>query len=126
MNNEITQSDLAHFTGSESFYRHWTKRLIYSEGINYLVENGASWLVDAIASYQFEGVVTKDEDLRNFQIWELKREDVGNGATLVCRADSDKPSVIEQKIEFTDFPLPSIKLYAERGEYLTLMLPSER
>lgn len=113
---------LDNFIGSTQFYWHWTRSLIYTDGIHYLVENGAAWLVDAIASYQFE-IRLHHRELRDFQLWTLKVAD--NVGVLECRADSDRKPVIEQRIEFTDFPMPEITLYVERGEYLTLLLPSE-
>jgi len=114
--------DLGQFTGSETFYRHWTRKLIYTDGIHYVVENGAAWLVDAIASYQFDPSLSRG-DLREFQLWTLKVAD--NVGVLTCQVDSNAPAVITQHIEYTDFPMPEITLYVERGEHLTLLLPSE-
>src|SRR5690606_36125280 len=49
------QARLQRFTGSETFYTHFTGRLIYTEGVQYLAEHaGAYWLIDAIASWQTE------------------------------------------------------------------------
>ena len=130
MNNRIsniTESDLKQFTRRlEHWYRHWTGKLVYTDGIHFLVENGAGWLLDAIASYQFDSRL-KQGDLRHLQVWELKRDTTGVGATLVCRADAGRPAVIEQVFTSTDFPFPFIELWAVRGggEELTLMLPGE-
>jgi len=115
-------NDLGQFTGSEQWYRHFLRGLIYTDGIHYLVENGAAWLVDAIASHQMSKKLVGP--LRDFQLWELK---VKNGkAVLTCKADSDQKPVITQRIEYTDFPMEHITIYVERGEHLTMMLPSER
>jgi hypothetical protein len=124
---EFTESDLEQFIDTEKWYRHWTGRLLFTNGIHFLVEHGAGWLVDAIASYQPSDVLQKGMN-RDFQLREMNvyPEDHVPRAQLTCRADSDRPAVIVQDIEFTDFPLPSIKLYVERGEELVLMLPSER
>ena len=117
----LQPSDLNQFTGSAMFYRHWTGRLIYTEGVKYLAEKGdAYWLVDAIVSHQPDKRL-KTPELAAFQLWELVvHED--KSATLTVRADSDQPAVITQEIPFTDFPLDSIKLYVCTG---TLLLPSE-
>lgn len=120
----ITEANLANFYGSEQFYRHWTRRLIYTEGVHFLEQNGAGWLVDAIASHQLNPKLNEG-DLRDFQVWELKLNGKG-GCTLTCKADSDKPNVVTQEIEYTDFPLDNFTLWVERGEEMTLMLPSER
>jgi len=128
----IIESDLNQFNGTESYYRHWTRKLVYTDGIHYLESNGAGWLVDAIASHQLNPKLNKG-DLADFQLWELTVEATAKGrkATLTCRADSDVKPVVTQEIEYTDFPLPSIKLYVEAGAVgdtacKVLMLPSER
>lgn len=130
---KLTEADLSQFTGSETFTRHWSRRLIFTEGVKFLAENAASgsgayWLIDAIASHQIEIKTLANkrdrDDLRDFQVWELKLNGKG-GATLTCRADSDRKPAVTQEIEFTDFEF-DIKLWVERGEEMTLMLPSER
>ena len=109
-----------------NFYAHWTKRLIYTEGVRQLAEEqGAYWLIDAIASYQ-PGIERRDARLRDFQLWNLKVKD--SKAKLECWADTGpgERAVVKQFIEFTDFPEGELKLYLERGERMTLMLPEER
>ena len=102
--------------------RYWTKRLVYTDGVQYLAEKGgAYWLIDAIASYQPDKRITCRPDLVDFQLWELAVSE-DKRATLTVRADSDKPAVITQDIPFTDFPLERVKLYVCNG---TLLLPSE-
>lgn len=121
-------NELAQFYGTEKYYRHWTRKLVWTDGIQYL-QDGAGWLLDAIASYQGEKSLSKD-GLEDFQLWELKVKD--SKAVLTCRADSDEPAVVEQLIEYTDFPMEYIKIYVERGsldgknECMIAMLPSER
>ena len=119
---EQIQDHCAGFSGSEEFFRHWTRKLIYTSGIRFLVEAcNAYWLLDVIASYQAR--CAKDEMLCDFQIWTLKA--TGNKATVTCLRDTDDIA-FTQDIEYTDFPLSEIKLYCERGEYMTVMLPNER
>jgi hypothetical protein len=126
----VSNNELAHFTGSQSMYRHWTKKMAYTEGCEYLCEKGAAWLIDAIATYQHDRRLTGNENLKYFQLWELAIN--GKGAILTCKEDSDTEPVITQVIEYTDFPLEKIKLYVELGsldgvkEELICMLPSER
>lgn len=118
----LHHSDLEQFTGSEMFYRHWTGRLVYTEGVAYLAEKGdAYWLIDAIISHQPDKRITSYSELVAFQLWELIVHD-DKSATLTVRADSNQSAVITQGIPFTDFPLESIKLYVCTG---TLLLPSE-
>jgi len=118
----LRESDLIQFCGSSEFFQHWTKRLVYTEGVRHMAEHGgAYWLIDAVASYQPDKRIASRPDLVDLQLWELA---VGEdkSATLTMRGDSDQPAVITQEIPFTDFPLAQIKLYVCNG---TLMLPSE-
>ena len=111
----ITQQDLNHFYGTMQYYRHWTGFLNLTDGVQYLNTNGAGWLIDAIASYQGEKAL-RTQELREFQLWNLKLDGKG-GAVLTCQADSNTPNLVEQKIEYTDFPF-DIKLYVENGVLL--------
>jgi hypothetical protein len=112
--------DLAQFTGSETIYRH-RGGLTYTEGVKYLAEQaGAFWLIDAIASWQPSPQVKHDPMLQKIQFWKL-RVNPDNSAILTCERDSDDVA-LTQEIEFTDFPLESVKLYLSNG---VLLLPSE-
>jgi len=118
----LRESDLTQFCGSSEFFQHWSKRLVYTEGVRHMVEHGgAYWLIDAVASYQPDKRITSRPDLVDFQLWELAvAED--KSAVLTMRPDSGQPAVITQAIPFTDFPLEQIKFYVCNG---TLMLTSE-
>lgn len=133
--NTITLSDLSRFTGTEEIHRNFIG-FPYTDGIQYLAEQAeAYWLIDAIASYQYQ--LKQDEYLAEFQVWVLSV--VGEGkrdypfllpkenhkAVLACWPDTPKeglkPAAIQQ-IEYTDFPLIELKLYVSGG---VLLLPSE-
>jgi len=120
------QAALSHFHGSETFYRHWTGKLIYTEGVKYLADTAeCHWLIDAIASHQ--PTCCKDMMLADFQVWYLLLEGQdavpwipvkANGAILTCWRDTpeeDSLPPIRQNIEFSDFALPQIKLYVSMG-----------
>lgn len=111
-------SELAHFTGTEHYYRISPSTVI-TDGCKYLADHaGAYWLMDAIASYlpQFTG----REEFISAKLTVVRSSadlilDNGNGKILDC-----------QHIPFTDFPLASINLYACWGdEFWVVMLPSE-
>lgn len=38
----ITPSDLSQFTGTTQYYRHWTKRLLYTDGVQYFAERAGT------------------------------------------------------------------------------------
>lgn len=119
------------------FYRHVTG-MTYTEGVkNMAEENNAYWLIDAISSHiifnpRFKARCAKDERYADMQIWILETND--NKARLFSVADTtqeelNKPTCL-QKIEYTDFPHPSIKFYCARNfingkETYTIMKPSE-
>jgi hypothetical protein len=126
----LSEHDLRQFTGSENWHRHgMQRRLIYTDGVQYLAEQGgAYWLIDAIASYvnsrQMGAAQLADGRLHTVQFWRLTVRD-GRGL-LECYADSGVPPCITQEIEYTDFPLPAVKLFMTfDGEHWCLMLPSE-
>ena len=128
----LTKNSLSHFSGSERFFSHWTNRLVYTEGVRYVAENGgAHWLIDAIASHQHE--CKKKELLKDFQVWRLYRDKLINRkAHLECLDGNSDKTLIHQEIPYTDFPLDEIKFYVEKGSVdglnitMVMMLPSER
>ena len=127
------QSDLAQFTGTESYHR-WSPlfpRMVLTDGAKFVADNGgthgAYWLADAIASHQPRAL--RDERLRDMQFWKLKvtEKNGRKSAVLTCRADSGERPAITQRIEYTDFDLPEIDLWVgpvDERSYC-LLLPSE-
>jgi hypothetical protein len=126
------ERELKNFTGSLTQYRT-PFGMLYTEGVQHLILestgvigangqrcNGAFWLLDAIASHQPQAKKACD----GFQLWTLTLHDQGasSGATLRCRADSDQEPIITQEIEYTDFPLASVKLYVIDN---VVLLPDE-
>lgn len=110
------QEALRHFNGSETCYRGGIPPIRFTEGVRYLAETaGAFWLIDLIASWQLDPKVRGCE----FQVWSLV---VTDGRAVATCHDDDKLIIASQRIEFTDFPLPEIKLWLVDR---TLMLPSE-
>lgn len=112
------EADLAQFCGTDNWWRHWSRRITYTDGVKHLAEKaGAFWLVDLVTSQQTARL------RQEFQIWTLT---VDRGkrpmAVATCQADTDEPPLVRQEIEYTDFPLPSIKLYLVGS---VLMLPGE-
>jgi len=125
-------AELAHAHGGGEVFRHWTGRLLYTEGVRELAElAGAYWLIDAVASHLYGPVEPEREP---FQVWTLAPHPADFGARLECRADSPPAPILRyQEIAFTDFPLRDaegapapFKLYLEAGSGLpVLMLPGE-
>ena len=117
------QHSLAQFYGSETLTR-WSPltRSVLSDGALYLAENaGAYWLFDAIDSH----LTTRGaNDLTEFTVARLRR--LPNDAAELTLDDGNGTIYATQRIEFTDFPLAEIKLYAcYNGAGWTHLLPSE-
>ncbi len=113
------EADLAHFCGTENWWRHWAGRITYTDGVKLLAEKaGAFWLIDLVASHQTARLRQEE-----FQIWILAVDrDKTPMAVATCQADTDAPVLVRQEIDYTDFPLPSIELYLLDD---VLMLPNE-
>ena len=118
-----------HTTGSEAFHRHWTGKLVYTDGVRFMAEEcGAWWLVDLIASWQIKARVRAEP----FQLWLLSAPASESGPWVAsCWTDTpgEGRRVARQTMEYSDFPeeLAPFRLYAEQsGAGLVLMLPEER
>lgn len=129
--NLLTEQDLRQFTGDLERYRHSLNRqVIYTPGVQHVAEKGqAYWLIDAIASWigsePFNEAAADDPRIGEVHFWTLERG-IGTEAILYAKADSPDPPFIEQAIEFTDFPLQQIDIWAAcDGTHWTLYLPSE-
>jgi hypothetical protein len=125
------RQELQQFTGDMERYRHGLNRqVIYTPGVQYLAEQaGAYWLIDAIASHigspAFRQAATHDPRIAEMHFWKLIVSD-NRSALLQATADSGEPAFIEQAIEFTDFILDKIDIWAAYdGQHWTLYLPSE-
>ena len=115
----LTKADLAHFTGSETWWRHALVRdVLFTDGAKHVADAGGGyWFLDEIAlAQQYERRVAGEA----FQVWKLKVMD-DRTATLACD-DGDGNVVFSKPIEFTDFPLDEISFYFCNN---TILLPSE-
>jgi hypothetical protein len=121
------ETELAHFTGTESYtnlrYPWLRKRFLLTDGVQYLAEKAqAYWLMDAIASHQTNPKVAAED----FQSWKLEVNEK-HAAVLTC-TDGNEKQLVRQEIPYTTFPLNSITLYATLDESLgglVVMLTSE-
>lgn len=133
--------ELAYFSGTERWYRHggfWRHEILLTDGVMHLAEHGgrnngtAFWLVDAIASYQGEKVLARHP----FQVWKLivtEEEGRSRCARLICTNGNSEKPIVEQEIEYTDFLLDEVQLYASvepvdatgKKKRVIILLPSE-
>ena len=113
-------SHLAQCSGTEQYHRTHPG-LLATDGAKYLADAaGAYWLLDIVWS-----VLRKITD--EFAVLELTLEK-GSSRAEVLIHDGREPKTIyhRQSIPYTDFPLPTIKLYLqENGLERVVMLPGE-
>lgn len=114
----LDEADLAGFTGSENWYRHFLGKSLYTDGVKYVADNaGAYWLLDEIAINQMLPKVKAEE----FQLWVLKVDLEKRSGVLTCD-DGNGNIVFTKKIDYTDFPLAEVRFYFTDN---TILLPSE-
>lgn len=113
------EAELRQFIGTEHYYRLLP---------TFVVTDGLKYLMDAAQCYwlgQLYGLHLVDIDFNDqpFTVLNLKR--VGSGAKIDIE-DGNGKVLSWQAVDYTDFPLQSITLYAQwAGEHWVGMLPSE-
>ena len=120
----ITQANLSQFTGTVNYTR-FMGNLLLTDGVMFLVKNGAGWILDIIASVRCLPKIRNEEK----EFWTLK-VDLEQHSAVITATDGDKGDgpiqLYRQVIEYTDFPLKELKLYViEDGPYKVVMLPTE-
>ncbi len=114
------QNNLGYCTGSENLYYHsMCKALNYTDGVRLLAKEGECyWLLDIVAS------VFKKLQGQEFNTIKLDVYRLGNGSTkaIFRIEDGNNKLIYQQIIDYTDFPLDSIKLFYTNN---VLFLPSE-
>lgn len=132
MNATELRENLNHFTGTENYHR-WSmlfRKCVLTDGTKFLAENAQCyWLMDAIASH-IPTAARADQRCRSMQFATLKKND-DKTAILTIVADKGEKPVVEQHIDYTDFPLDEIQVWVsvggteQDGMLWVLMLPSE-
>ena len=113
--NEIIEI-LSQFSGTENYYQHQFG-IYYTDGIMEMATIcQAFWLVDVVASYQFEPKISEE----HFQVFGLKVNE--DKSAIVEISDGNDNILMTQNLEFTDFPLPEIELWFSQK---VCYLPSE-
>ena len=115
-------AQLSQFTGTISYYR-LTSNIVLTDGTRYLADKaGAYWLMSAIASYL--PALTDQEDFVLAKLQVTRSYNTTSG--LLTLDDGNDHILAKQFIEYTDFVLDKIKLYAcWTGDFWVIMLPSE-
>lgn len=130
--NDLTPQNLANFYGTEGYTKFMS--LVLTDGAKFVAECDCHWLLIAIWSHQSKALQEKADGL---QVWKLRplKDDPEFKAVLVCE-DGNYNKLVEQKIEFTNFPFDrfeneEFQLWVEEGSLdgkttvQVCLLPSE-
>lgn len=120
MNEHALITALAHFSGTECYTRLYPQILL-TDGTKFLAENAdCFWLMDIFASHLLTSINPNQEPFTVLNL--IKHHD----SAMVVIDDGNGVILATQAIEYTDFPLESIKLYGCWNEaFWILMLPGE-
>jgi hypothetical protein len=115
------ERNLSYYTGTDGYHR-FNGNILLTDGVKYMAEAcQAYWFLDIIWSVLSTSKIINDYD-RIFCKLEMTSEDTA----IVSLDDGNKNILYFQRIDFTDFPLKEIKLFAfQDGEHRVLLLPSE-
>lgn len=103
------------FTGTEHYYKH-PFGIKFTDGVKYLADEcQCYWLLDIVASYQFDTNVKNE-----FQVFKLRVNE--DKTALIEISDGNHNVLATQDLEFTDFPLERIELWCIDN---VCILPSE-
>lgn len=112
----ITPGTLAGFISTTRYYRYMMG-LFLTDGTHYLASHGAGWLLDIVASARLVPEVRRVP----YEFWTLRVDKDTHKATVTCTDGGeghDERVLYRQDIDWTDFPLPEIKLYVVHDESL--------
>lgn len=117
----ITHHDLDQFTGTESYHKFTLTRDLLTDGARFVADKaGAFWLMDLIA-LELRGAKYHKKD--HFVVVNLK---VKERAGEVTFDDGNGNVFFRKAIDYTDFPLDTLMLYAVWNEDCwIIMVPSE-
>ena len=119
MNADELESSLRQFTGTTQYARLYA-HLFLTDGAVFLADNAkAWWLMDVYASY----LLHINGDAEPFTCLKLTASD---NSAIALIEDGNEHVIAKQHIEYTDFPLASITLYACWSDDIwVVLLPSE-
>ncbi|MEO8963803.1 MAG: DUF6876 family protein [Gammaproteobacteria bacterium] len=126
MNTAFKLEELNQFSGSEQFFKHGLNRkLVYTEGIQYLAEKTKCyWMIDVIALVFYPVLLKKHKDYF-YSIKFIAREDKSGLFTV---EDGNNNVHFTHRIKYTSFPIleKPVRFYlCESEDCYCLMLTGE-
>ena len=99
-------AQLQQYTGTSAYYKLYPK-VVLTDGAKFLAEEAnCFWLMDVYASHLLCAI---DGELESFTCLQMR---IKNQHATIVIDDGNGVELAKQTIEFTDFPLHHIKLYA--------------
>lgn len=122
-----TLPGLGHFTGTENYYAYTLGPIRtpfkYTDGVRHVAQSAeAYWLLDVVFSHAMD-LLRKHpqrDELAGLMVARLRVND--DNSAVFTMEDGNENQLIEQKIEYTDFPAKEQVFFLES---LVLLLPSE-
>jgi hypothetical protein len=112
------ERNLSQFSGTERYHRLTMIPVKCTDGVKYLAEScGAFWLLDAIFAHY-----VKLQRLGIDEVFATLTVNLDKQAAVLVGTDGDGRELFKQKIRYTDFPLPKVKIWVMDG---VAMLPNE-
>lgn len=123
MNAEELTSQLAAFTGTESFYKIPLLNTVITDGIQYLANKANCFWLVTDASVIAKSLLNRSSFITvDFKKLSAEKQKVLGYAAVIEYSDGNDTILETQKYHLTDFPLETIRLFFTNN---TLMLPSE-
>jgi len=115
------ERNLSYYTGTDGYHR-FNGNILLTDGVKYMAEAcQAYWFLNIIWS-----VLSTSKIINEYDRVICKLEKTDEDTALVTLDDGNKNILYFQTIDFTDFPLQEIKVFAfQDGEYRVLLLPGE-
>jgi hypothetical protein len=114
----FTLADLARFGCTGTHYAHWARSdMRWTEGVQFLTEHGAAWLIDKIVLSQSEPSIQRVPH----QIWTFTLLTWSAGGVLTCESQG-RQLIASYNIAFTDFTITPFELWVIDK---VVLLPSE-
>ena len=126
--SQVTLPGLAHATGSINKYRYPLGGFVFTDGVKYVMENGASWLVTDIFAQLAANPLLKGKDFLVINFVPLKRREdkpwLDAHAYVEYKTDDGKV-VVKQEYVATDLVVEVQFFYFDEEVQKILILRSE-
>lgn len=115
------KNNLAQFCGTDDYHKYMGN-IIITDGVKYMADTcGAFWFLDIMWSVLMTKPAIKAQPML---VMKLKK--TGEDTAVVTIEEGNKKVLYTQDINFTDFPLEEITVWANvDGQYRVILLPSE-